>query len=139
MKLSLPQSTMIILMVRSFNFSRKFFNLLCTSFYLGRCTITDVESSDINPSATGQTAIVRMSDPTTFYPGNSIESVPVDRAPVDQWDPVKSQSDCEIDIEPASKSAKDVGFRSLLSRIKRSSSKQKNKWFKKKKAVALSA
>lgn len=115
---------------------------------LARCTITEVKSEEISvvepptiappikpattATGTAQTPIVRMSDPSTHYLGNNIET-----ASVDQWEAIKPRSD--IDIQPSCTSTKDIGVRSLFRRIKTSSSKQKNKWFKKKKAVALSA
>ncbi|KAE8740820.1 Myeloid differentiation primary response protein 88 [Frankliniella occidentalis] len=97
-----------------------------------RCTITEIPSEEIQPDVEStvteeQTAIVRMSDPSTHFPGNSLEN-----STEKNWFCSKSSIKSD-DISQPSK-PQDT---SLISRIKKI--KKSKNWFKKKKAVAVEA
>ncbi|KAK3931177.1 Myeloid differentiation primary response protein MyD88 [Frankliniella fusca] len=96
-----------------------------------RCTITEIQSEKIEPSVEPivtdqeQTTIVRMSDPTTHFPGNSLENS-------DSW--LKSKSSLKSDDTCQPSTSQET---SLITRLK--NMKKGKNWFRKKKAVAIEA
>lgn len=105
-----------------------------------RCTITEItEETPTKAPVAGQTAIVRMSDPSTHYPGNSLENPLVLDVKCPSDEP-SDFPDCENFSDVTMEDTSD-GFMSRLKKNKwfpkeKWFKKEKN-WFKKKKAVAL--